>query len=71
MLALGRGLMLKPKLLFLDEPTAALAPQVATEVLKKVSEIRNSGVSILIVEQNARETLAISDEGSCLRAGLW
>jgi len=69
MLALGRGLMLKPKLLFLDEPTAALAPQVATEVLKKVGEIRDSGVSILIVEQNARETLAISDRGIVLASG--
>jgi branched-chain amino acid transport system ATP-binding protein len=69
MLALGRGLMLKPKLLFLDEPTAALAPQVATEVLKKVGEIRESGVSVLIVEQNARETLAIADRGIVLASG--
>ena len=69
MLALGRGLMLKPKILFLDEPTAALAPQVAAEVLKKVSEIRDSGVSVLIVEQNARETLAISDRGVILASG--
>lgn len=69
MLALGRGLMLRPKVLLLDEPTAALAPQVATEVLKKVGEIRESGVTVLIVEQNAREALAVSDVGVVLASG--
>jgi branched-chain amino acid transport system ATP-binding protein len=69
MLALGRGLMLRPKILLLDEPTAALAPQVVTEVLKRISEIRDTGVTILIVEQNAREALAIADRGIVLASG--
>lgn len=69
MLALGRGLMLKPRILLLDEPTAALAPQIVSEVLKKISEIRETGVTVVIVEQNAREALGISDRGVVLASG--
>jgi branched-chain amino acid transport system ATP-binding protein len=69
MLALGRALMLSPRLLLLDEPTAALAPQVVSEVLSKIKQVRESGVAILIVEQNAREALNISDKGIVLASG--
>ncbi len=69
MLALGRAMMLRPRLLLLDEPTAALAPQVVAEVLSKVKSIRDGGVTILIVEQNARESLNISDKGVVLASG--
>lgn len=69
MLALGRALVLRPKMILLDEPTAALAPQIVSDVLKKVKLIRDSGVTVLIAEQNAREALDISDKGIVLASG--
>ncbi|MEZ4503324.1 MAG: ABC transporter ATP-binding protein [Dehalococcoidia bacterium] len=68
-LALGRALMLNPALLMLDEPTAALSPLMRNEVFERLRAIRESGVAILMVEQNAREALAISDRGVVLVAG--
>jgi ABC-type branched-subunit amino acid transport system ATPase component len=68
-LALGRALMLNPVLLMLDEPTAALSPLVRNDVFERLKAIRERGVAILIVEQNAREALAISDRGVVLVAG--
>ena len=69
MLALGRALMLEPKLLLLDEPSAGLAPLVRDEIFSKVLEIRQSGVAILMVEQNAKKALEMSDRGYVLVMG--
>ncbi|OLS25813.1 MAG: High-affinity branched-chain amino acid transport ATP-binding protein LivF [Candidatus Heimdallarchaeota archaeon LC_2] len=63
MLALGRALMAKPKMLILDEPTAALSPVYVSMILDKIEELRDSGVTILLVEQNARSSLKRSDRG--------
>ena len=67
--AIGRALMLDPKLLLLDEPTASLSPVMREQVLKRVVEIKESGVAVLMVEQNAKEALAISDRGYVMVAG--
>jgi branched-chain amino acid transport system ATP-binding protein len=69
MLAIARGLMVNPKALMLDEPTAGLAPKLVTELLKKIVEIRESGVTILLVEQHAEKALQIADRGIILIAG--
>jgi ABC-type branched-subunit amino acid transport system ATPase component len=69
MLALGRALMLAPKLLLLDEPSAGLAPLVRDEIFSKILEIRQSGVAILMVEQNAKKALEMSDRGYVLVMG--
>ncbi len=63
MLALGRALMAKPKILLLDEPTAALAPVLADEIFNKILELKDLGISILLVEQRATRALNISDRG--------
>jgi branched-chain amino acid transport system ATP-binding protein len=69
MLALGRALMSRPRLLLLDEPSLGLAPKIVVEILAIVSELRSSGVSILLVEQNARAALEIADEGHLVELG--
>ena len=69
MVAIGRALMLEPKLLLLDEPTAGLAPQFADLILEKVREINGRGVGILMVEQNARQALELSHRGYVLTMG--
>ena len=69
MLALGRALMSRPRLLLLDEPSLGLAPKIVAEILTIVSELRSSGVSILLVEQNARAALEIADEGHLVELG--
>ncbi len=69
MLALARALIAKPRLLLLDEPTAALAPNLADQLFQKIVEIRGLGVTLIIVEQNARKALAISDRGFVLVEG--
>lgn len=69
MLALGRALMSRPRLLLLDEPSLGLAPKIVAEILGIVSELRSSGVSILLVEQNARAALEIADEGHLVELG--
>ncbi len=69
MLALGRALMLEPKMLMLDEPSLGLAPLVVIEILQCVTRLRDLGVSILLVEQNARAALKISDYGYVLEGG--
>ena len=68
-LAIGRALMLDPTLLMLDEPTAALSPVMREGIFDEIREIRGRGVAILMVEQNAKEALAISDRGYVLVAG--
>ena len=69
MLALGRALMSAPRLLMLDEPSLGLAPLVVREILSTVRALRNDGVSILLVEQNARAALETSDHGYVLETG--
>lgn len=69
MLAIARALMAKPTMLILDEPSAALAPIIADQVFKKLSEVRESGVTLLVVEQNARKALGLADKGIVLTQG--
>ena len=69
MLALARGLMAKPLLLLLDEPTLGLAPIMVKEVLNLLSILRQQGLTILVVEQNVRQTLVISDYAYVLESG--
>jgi branched-chain amino acid transport system ATP-binding protein len=69
MLALGRALMSAPRLLMLDEPSLGLAPLMVQEILAIVRSLRDDGVSILLVEQNARAALESSDEGYVLETG--
>ena len=69
MLAIGRALMARPKLLLLDEPSLGLAPLIVRDILHIVAELRDSGVTVLLVEQNARAALAISDYGYVLEGG--
>lgn len=69
MLALGRGLMSLPKLLVLDEPSVGLAPLMVIEIFKAIEEIKREGVSILLVEQNAAQSLSISDQAFILEDG--
>ena len=69
MLALARGLMAKPLLLLLDEPTLGLAPIMVKEVLNLLSILRQQGLTILVVEQNVRQTLEISDYAYVLESG--
>jgi branched-chain amino acid transport system ATP-binding protein len=69
MLALGRALMSQPTLLMLDEPSLGLAPLIVKEILKNISDLRSTGVSILLIEQNARAALQISDYGYVLENG--
>lgn len=69
MLALGRALMSRPRLLLLDEPSLGLAPKIVAEILATVSQLRKSGVSILLVEQNARAALAIADYAYLVELG--
>ncbi|AVO53193.1 ABC transporter ATP-binding protein [Ectopseudomonas mendocina] len=69
MLAIGRALMGKPRLLLLDEPSLGLAPRVIGEIFEIIQNLRASGVSILLVEQNARAALKISDYGYVLEVG--
>jgi branched-chain amino acid transport system ATP-binding protein len=69
MLAVGRALMSAPRLLMLDEPSLGLAPLVVRDILTIVRKLRDDGVSILLVEQNARAALESSDEGYVLETG--
>jgi branched-chain amino acid transport system ATP-binding protein len=69
MLALGRALMAKPRLLMLDEPSLGLAPLIVKEIFHIVSMLRSTGVAILLIEQNARAALQVSDAGYVLETG--
>ena len=69
MLAIGRGLMARPKLLMLDEPSLGLMPKLVTEVFKAISLLKEQGHTILLVEQNVREALELSDRAYILQTG--
>jgi len=69
MLALGRALMAKPRLLMLDEPSLGLAPLIVREIFAIVADLKAAGVSILLIEQNARAALQVSDYGYVLETG--
>ena len=69
MVAMGRALMLDPRLLLLDEPTAGLSPKITEQIFDKIKEINAHGVGILMVEQNARDSLALADRGYVLAMG--
>ena len=69
MLAFGRALVAKPKMLLLDEPSMGLAPQIVDEVARLITQIRTQGVTVLLVEQNAELALSISDQAYVLETG--
>jgi branched-chain amino acid transport system ATP-binding protein len=69
MLALGRALMARPRLLLLDEPSLGLAPLMVREILRIIGSLRDLGVSVLLVEQNARAALETADYGYVLETG--
>jgi branched-chain amino acid transport system ATP-binding protein len=69
MLAVGRALMSRPELLMLDEPSLGLAPLIVKEIFSAVDELRSTGVTILLVEQNARAALGVADHGYVLEMG--
>ena len=67
--AVGRALMTKPKVLMLDEPTAGVSPIVMDELFDRIIEVAKTGISILMVEQNARQALSIADKGYVMVQG--
>lgn len=69
MLAMGRALMARPKVLLLDEPSMGLAPQMIANIFRIITEINKQGVTILLVEQNAQQALQLADRGYVLETG--
>ena len=69
MLAVGRGLMLRPRILMLDEPSLGLAPIVVDMTFEKIAEVRREGIAILLVEQNVQRALGLTDRGYVLEQG--
>jgi ABC-type branched-subunit amino acid transport system ATPase component len=69
MVAMGRALMVDPQVLLLDEPSAGLSPILVSDIFEKITEINETGVSIIIVEQNAREALKMANHGYVLAMG--
>ncbi len=69
MLAIGRGLMLRPRVLMLDEPSLGLAPVIVDVTFEKIAEVRRQGIAILLVEQNVQRALGLTDRGYVLEQG--
>ena len=69
MLALGRALMARPRLLLLDEPSLGLAPRIVREIFRIIADLKHTGVSMLLIEQNARAALQVADYGYVLETG--
>jgi branched-chain amino acid transport system ATP-binding protein len=69
MVAVGRAMMSSPSILMLDEPSLGLAPLVCTELFRSLAQIKKTGVGIFLVEQNAKQGLAIADRGYLLDNG--
>lgn len=69
MLAIGRALLGRPRLLLLDEPSMGLAPLLVEEIFRVIGELNEKGVTILLVEQNAKAALGIADRGYVLETG--
>ena len=69
MLAIGRALMARPRLLLLDEPSMGLAPMLVSQIFSIIQEISAEGMTILLVEQNARMALTVADRGYVLQTG--
>ena len=69
MLAVGRALMSRPKILLMDEPSMGLSPILVQEIFKIIKELHEQGLTILLVEQNARMALSIADQGYVLENG--
>ena len=70
MLCIGRGLMSNPKMIMLDEPSAALAPQIVLDIFKNINRIRKDGLTVLVVEQNVRMALLLADYGYVIKDGV-
>ena len=70
MLAISRGLMARPKIILLDEPSLGLAPLIVNQVYDLIKKIRDSGITVLLVEQNARKALSICDKAYVLENGM-
>lgn len=69
MLAIGRALMAKPRLLLLDEPSMGLAPMIVETIFQIISDIRDGGTTVLLVEQNAAQALRLADRGYVMENG--
>jgi branched-chain amino acid transport system ATP-binding protein len=69
MVAIARGLMTRPKLLMLDEPSLGLAPKIVTEILTVIGDLNRDGLTVLLIEQNVKHSLAIADRGVVLENG--
>jgi branched-chain amino acid transport system ATP-binding protein len=69
MIAIGRALMSAPIVLMLDEPSLGLSPLLCSELFRTLADIRGSGIGILLVEQNARQSLKVADRGLLIETG--
>ena len=69
MLAIGRALMSKPRMLFLDEPSLGLAPIIINQIFEIIEQLRDEGMTIFLIEQNANQALRLSDRGYVIENG--